>query len=177
MTSSLEEGLLSGRLTAQDALAKRQAELDAEEADIADSRVRYEAERLLDFYDELGDAKVAEEVASMILRFKTVERGVNEAASQALRLTSLPLDDTTHITQYTTLLDTLDLLEMECQDVQEGMQSLERASTRDERRLTQVLGNIADIVRGYAESVRGARRVVESCRENYRMGIGTLTLK
>lgn len=58
MTSTLEEGLSSGRSIAQDALDKRSEELDAEEADIAESRVRYEVERLLDFYDELSDTKV-----------------------------------------------------------------------------------------------------------------------
>ncbi len=58
MTSTVEEGLSSGRTVAQGALKKRQEELDVEETDIAGSRVRYEAERLLDFYDELNDTKV-----------------------------------------------------------------------------------------------------------------------
>ena len=44
--------------SAQVALKVRRQELAAEEADIADSRVRYEAERMLDFYDELNDRKV-----------------------------------------------------------------------------------------------------------------------
>lgn len=59
MTSTVEEGLSSGRAAAQGALKKRREELDAEETDIAESRVRYEAERLLDFYDELNGTKVS----------------------------------------------------------------------------------------------------------------------
>lgn len=43
----------------------------------------------------------------VIIRFKNVERDVSEATAQALRLTSLPTDDTTHVTQYTMLLGTL----------------------------------------------------------------------
>lgn len=59
MTFTVEEGLSSGRTAAQGALQKRREELDVEETDIAESRVRYEAERLLDFYDELNDTKVS----------------------------------------------------------------------------------------------------------------------
>ena len=40
-------------------LDTRRNELAAEEADIAESRVRFEAERLVDFYDELGDRQVS----------------------------------------------------------------------------------------------------------------------
>ena len=58
MTSSLEEELKRSCDSAQVALKVRRQELAAEEADIADSRVRYEAERMLDFYDELNDRKV-----------------------------------------------------------------------------------------------------------------------
>lgn len=58
MTSSLEEELKRSGDSAQVALKVRRQELAAEEADIADSRVRYEAERMLDFYDELNDRKV-----------------------------------------------------------------------------------------------------------------------
>ena len=58
MTSSLEAELKRSGDSAQVALKVRRQELAAEEADIADSRVRYEAERMLDFYDELNDRKV-----------------------------------------------------------------------------------------------------------------------
>ncbi len=51
--------------------------------------------------------QVAEEVAAIIMRFKDVEHNVAETTAQTLRLTSAPLDDTTHVNQYTALLDTL----------------------------------------------------------------------
>lgn len=51
--------------------------------------------------------QVAEEVAAIIIRFKVAEHNLAEATTQTLRLTSAPLDDTTHVTQYTSLLDTL----------------------------------------------------------------------
>lgn len=41
------------------------------------------------------------------MRFKEAEHDLAEAIAQTLRLTSAPLDDTTHVTQYTGLLDTL----------------------------------------------------------------------
>ncbi|OJT07109.1 hypothetical protein TRAPUB_2043 [Trametes pubescens] len=177
MTSTVEEGLSSGRTVAQGALKKRKEELDVEEADIAESRVRYEAERLLDFYDELNDTKVAEEVAAIIMRFKDVEHNVSETTAQTLRLTSAPLDDTTHVNRYTTLLDTLDALEEECQNLRAQVDSLADAAQSSERRLPLLLNNLSDILQGHEVCVGSAKRVVQCCKENYRMGIGTLTLK
>lgn len=122
MTSTLEDELGKARKAAQIALEARKEELDAEEADIAESRVRVESERLLDFYDELDGkkvsslhvltkvaernlSKVVEDVAAMVIRFRTLERNVGEVTSAALRLSSLPLDDTTHISRYNRMLD------------------------------------------------------------------------
>ena len=59
MGSTLEDELASSRSLAQAALEHREHELKEEESDIADSRVRYDAERLLEFYDELQDVKVS----------------------------------------------------------------------------------------------------------------------
>ncbi|KAI0677248.1 hypothetical protein C8Q78DRAFT_1001857 [Trametes maxima] len=176
MTSTLEDGLASASNAAQASLERKQNSLNAEEADIAESRVRYEAERLLNFYDELGDRKIAEEVATMILRFQRVEINVGEATSQALQVASLPLDDTTHISQYTQLLDTLDLLETECQRLGMHIHSLALAAPSDGGKLPQLLNSLAEILRGHEDNVGCAKGVVQSCRETYRMGIGTLTL-
>ena len=122
MTSTLEAQFTKSRDTACAALEARSDELAAEEADIAESRVRFEAERLVDFYDELGDRqvgttlhpltkadavhrKVAEDVATIIRRFKNFERTMGETTASALRLTSLPLDETTHVSQYNIILN------------------------------------------------------------------------
>lgn len=122
MTSTLEDELGKASKAAQIALEARKEELDAEEADIAESRLRVESERLLDFYDELDGkkvsslhvltkvaernlSKVVEDVAAMVVRFRTLERNVGEVTSAALRLSSLPLDDTIHISRYNRMLD------------------------------------------------------------------------
>ena len=122
MASSLEHELGRARTVTSAALETMKSELVTEEADIAESRVRYEAERLVDFYDELADKKVcnaihsdeatqhiiprklAEEIVAMVTSFNTLEAAVGEATRKALQLTALPLDDTTHVSQYTTVL-------------------------------------------------------------------------
>ncbi|OSD04538.1 hypothetical protein PYCCODRAFT_1476093 [Trametes coccinea BRFM310] len=176
MTSTLEEELVFSRSAAHAALQQRQKELDEEEADIAESRVRYEAERLLQFYDELSDVKIAEAVAEMIVRFQAAERSIRGSTAQALQLTSLPLDDTTDIAQYTRLLDTLDALETECQELSTTVQRLSSMVASADARLPMLFGNLGSILRGYEENVACAKSLAQSCRENYRMGIGTLTL-
>ncbi len=50
---------MKSKNVARAALDTRRNELAAEEADIAESRVRFEAERLVDFYDKLGDRQVS----------------------------------------------------------------------------------------------------------------------
>jgi hypothetical protein len=48
----------------QDALKKRTEELDHEETDIADQRVRFETERIIAFYEELSTEKVGQTTIS-----------------------------------------------------------------------------------------------------------------
>ena len=59
MSSTLEDELASSRALARRALEHKQNDLNTEESDITDSRVRYDAERLLEFYDELHEVEVS----------------------------------------------------------------------------------------------------------------------
>ncbi|KAI0774563.1 hypothetical protein C8Q74DRAFT_1200959 [Fomes fomentarius] len=176
MTSTLEDELGKANKAAQIALEARKKDLNAEEADIAESRVRYESERLLDFYDELDDKKVVEEVAAMIIRFRTLERNVGEVTSAALQLSSLPLDDTTHIYRYNRMIDSIDSLEDDCERFEVQLSSLSSAVSSSVGRMPSLLSKLSALLGGYVENVACARSVVECCKENYRMGVGTLTL-
>ncbi|KAI0375954.1 hypothetical protein BV20DRAFT_1032323 [Pilatotrama ljubarskyi] len=175
MTSTMEDGLVSSKAIAHAALEERQTKLLTEEQEVAEGRVRYEAERLLDFYDELSDDKVAGEVAAMITQFNSIEHRVGKDTSRTLRLASLPLDDTTDLTEYTRMLDTLEGLESECRKLGGRVHSLLHLQGA-ESRLHLVLTNLSDIMQGHEESVAYAKGVVQCCKENYRMGLGTLTL-
>ncbi|KAI0832733.1 hypothetical protein BC628DRAFT_1528969 [Trametes gibbosa] len=179
MTSTIEDGLCAGRLSAEQSLKSRQEQLNVEEADIAESRVRYEAEQLLDFYDELSDVKVAEEVATMIMQFNIIERRVDAATAQALYLSALPLDDTTDISRYNDLLDTFetDILETDCQKTRTQAQLLLNHTQEPEGKLLHLLENISDILQGQLQNAMSAKSMVHCCKENHRIGIGTLTLE
>ncbi|KAI0722362.1 hypothetical protein C8T65DRAFT_564729 [Cerioporus squamosus] len=176
MTSGLEEELKKSDKAAHAALEMRRKELAAEEADIADSRIRYEAERMVDFYDELSDRKVAEEVAGIIQRFMSLERVVGEAITVSLRLTSLPFDETTYVQQYNDALDTIVGLETECQQLEAEVLSLCGAVPGPPSRLAHVFNTLLDIVRGHIENLSCAQSLVGCCKESYRMGVKTLTL-
>ena len=58
MTSSLKAEFGRAKATARAALDTKRNELTIEEADIAEGRVRFETERLIRFYDDLGDKQV-----------------------------------------------------------------------------------------------------------------------
>ena len=53
MLASLESSFAAAERSAAAALEQRRAELSAQEVDIADARVRFDAERLVNFYEEL----------------------------------------------------------------------------------------------------------------------------
>lgn len=211
MTSSLEDELGKATKVARAALEARQQKLDLEEADIAESRVRYEAERLLEFYDELSDRqvrdpsqcaissehnlhKIAHEVAAIIKGFRTLERTVGDVTAATLRLTSLPLDDTTHVSQYNVMLDTIgrclvtqynerpyadaaaESVEGQCESLKVQLSSLYECVITGEGRLSSVLSNMSALLQGHSETAAFAKSVVQRCKENYRIGIETLTL-
>lgn len=56
MSSTLETSFEASKQAANKELQARAVELSAEETNIADARIRFEAERLLDFYEELMDS-------------------------------------------------------------------------------------------------------------------------
>ncbi|TBU33036.1 hypothetical protein BD311DRAFT_653203 [Dichomitus squalens] len=177
MTSALEVEFEKAENIARAALNARKDELAAEEAGIAEGRVRFEAERLIQFYNELGDREVAEEVATIVLRYKKLERTVGETTAAALHVASLPLDETTHVSQYSNILDQIESLEDECRELEVLVHSLLTTTTsfRGDT-LPTVLRDISVIIAGHAENAACARDVVQCSKENYRMGIGTLTL-
>ncbi|KAI0722661.1 hypothetical protein C8Q76DRAFT_719653, partial [Earliella scabrosa] len=176
MTSSLEDELGKATKVARAAVEARQQKLDLEEADIAESRVRYEAERLLEFYDELSDRQIAHEVAAIIKGFRTLERTVGDVTAATLRLTSLPLDDTTHVSQYNVMLDMIESVEGQCESLKVQLSSLSQCVITGEGRLSSVLSNIFALLQGHSETAAFAKSVVQRCKENYRIGVETLTL-
>ncbi|TBU41469.1 hypothetical protein BD309DRAFT_898092 [Dichomitus squalens] len=177
MASTLEVEFENAENIARATLNTRRDELAAEEADIAESRVRFEAERLIQFYDELGDREVADEIATIVLRYKRLEKTVSETTAAALQVSSLPLDEITHVSQYSNVLDQIESLEDECRELEVLVHSLLTTTTsfRSDK-LPTVLRDISDIIAGHAENAACARDVVQCSKENYRMGIGTLTL-
>lgn len=71
---------------------------------------------------------------------------------------------------------TTDGLEDECQDLEAEVLSLHGTVSDQSGRLSSVLENLLNILRGHVQNVGSAQSVVRCCKESYRMGIGTLTL-
>ena len=130
----------------------------------------------------------------MMLRFRRLERIVGEATAAALQVTSLPLDETTHVSQYNVVLAQIgtsddgrsvhfseinvavESLEDECRELEVLLHSLSTATSSRSGRLPPILRDILELVAGHAENAACARDLVQCSKENYRMGIGTLTL-
>ncbi|KAI0797088.1 hypothetical protein C8Q75DRAFT_225705 [Abortiporus biennis] len=89
MTSSLEKCRLSTQQNVSKLLQKRTAQLEAEEAEIADSRTRYEAEQILDFYDEISEERIASRLPVLVDGFIKHEETYNKTMKDALNVVHL----------------------------------------------------------------------------------------
>ncbi|OBZ70120.1 hypothetical protein A0H81_09651 [Grifola frondosa] len=103
MKSTLEGQLESSKVAAAKSLERRARELSVEEADVADSRVRFEAEHLLDFYEEIGDVEIAQEVPMIVTSFMKLEETCADVSSRVLQLASS--DGNVHVNRYNEILD------------------------------------------------------------------------
>ncbi|OSX59323.1 hypothetical protein POSPLADRAFT_1075545 [Postia placenta MAD-698-R-SB12] len=127
MRSTLEAHLDYSRRTAATALEKVSEKLTAEEAGIADARIRLEAERLLLFYDELSDAALSTTAPAIVQGFLKHEEECSRVIPEALALTDCPMDETRDIRDYNMLLDQIDALQSEAGRLQALMMSVSPA--------------------------------------------------
>ncbi|EPS98734.1 hypothetical protein FOMPIDRAFT_1164819 [Fomitopsis schrenkii] len=110
MSASLENSYAASQRSAAAALEERRAELSAQEANIADARVRFDAERLVSFYDELLAPQVADAIASLVQGFLAHEEACSRTLAEALELAERPANERLRITQFNDVLNELDQL-------------------------------------------------------------------
>ena len=80
----------------------------------------------------------------------------------------MPMKDPVH--------SVVDVLEVKCQELSTRVHALNPTAISDEKRLPSLLDNLADILQGHLHNVECARSVAQCCKENYHLGMETLTL-
>ncbi|PPR04657.1 hypothetical protein CVT24_011875 [Panaeolus cyanescens] len=123
--SSLSTGQKGSSETELDAKEK---ELNVLEAQTTDQRDRVNAERAIEFYDELGSERFAKEAPAVMKRFHSHGESCTRIETQALKLANSGPSDTEGdepLKPYHDILDTLaETLQKEAVDIQDAINHL-----------------------------------------------------
>ncbi|KAF9000213.1 hypothetical protein BDQ17DRAFT_1495491 [Cyathus striatus] len=88
MSNTLEACFKTAEQNAERDIETRTAELESEESEIADQRDRFETERVLDFYDELGTDTFTKEAPLIMQSFLSHGDACSRIETEALELAS-----------------------------------------------------------------------------------------
>ncbi|KZT66047.1 hypothetical protein DAEQUDRAFT_730816 [Daedalea quercina L-15889] len=176
MSATLENSYAAAQRSAAAALEQRRVELSEEEADIADARVRFDAERLIDFYDELMTPQVASAVAALVQQFLAHEEACSQTLARALWLVQEPANEHLRITQFNGILDEINQLSDEATQLEYSIvaivpKEVERnVKTGDlpeqDSLLKRTLLALLPVVRARGVNLECARAVVQSGKNN-----------
>ncbi|KAH9948784.1 hypothetical protein B0H21DRAFT_214254 [Amylocystis lapponica] len=169
MSSTLETHLNTATRAAHSALEARAKELATDEADIADSRIRFEAERLLDLYEELANPAVASDLPRIVKTLMDTDNACSEAFSTALELRLALPTTSTNFVQYS--------LQQGALQLESSILSIVNSSPSSKTRVMAVLEAMLRIVRAHNVNLTSARSLLLVCKDNARLRLCSESLQ
>ncbi|KAJ7755900.1 hypothetical protein B0H16DRAFT_1662690 [Mycena metata] len=155
MTTTLEACFKTAESTAEANLEEREKELAEEESDISEQRVRLEAERSIEFYEELGTDKFATAAPSIMQGFLAHGDACTQLESEALQLAMTPPtlaeDEYSPMRPYNAMLDRLGSIQAE--------EDVDQPSAR------------AQMIHARAANLHMAYELLEGAKENLAMSL------
>ncbi|KAJ3501071.1 hypothetical protein NLJ89_g9506 [Agrocybe chaxingu] len=132
MSTTLDACFKSAETTATNEIDARTKELDEQEAGISDQRDRLEAERAIQFYDELGSDMFAKEVPAIMQLFHSHGDSCDKIEREALKLASRGSPDPNDeepLKDYNNMLDDLESLQTQAADLSNSITKLTSQAT------------------------------------------------
>ncbi|KAJ6615650.1 hypothetical protein B0H10DRAFT_2040435 [Mycena sp. CBHHK59/15] len=196
MTSTLEACFKTAEKSAENDLATRGRELSEEESDISDQRVRLEAERTVEFYEELSSDKFSTEAPSIMQAFLSHGDACTALEADALKLASGPQkppsasDDDYYspMRPYNAMLDKLEDLQRELtqlhasilrltqdagnevdSELDEANPDREEPSARSQ--MIHVFAACLSVLQARAANLEMARELLDGAKENLAMSL------
>ncbi|KAJ7167688.1 hypothetical protein C8R46DRAFT_1350650 [Mycena filopes] len=184
MTSTLEACFKSAESTAEKDLEERAKEISGEESDISDQRARLEAERKIEFYEELATDKFATAAPSIMQRFLAHEDACTQLEAEALQLAmsqaTLAEDEYSPMRPYNAMLDRLERLQREqrelhasivalTQEDDSGEEGDEQPSARSQ--MIHVFSACLPILEARGANLQMAYELLEGAKENLAMSL------
>ncbi|KAJ7639399.1 hypothetical protein FB45DRAFT_426181 [Roridomyces roridus] len=179
MTSTLDACFESAGKAAEQDIAARTEAVSELEATMSDQRVRLEAERSIEFYDELSTDKFATSAPSIMQAFLAHGDACSSLEVDALKLSSrdpaLSEDDFSPMEPYNDMLDRLDKLENETNELHASIVALTQESAEDDTeqsarsQITHLFSSCLPLLQGRRENLEMARQLLEGAKENHAM--------
>ncbi|KAJ3480587.1 hypothetical protein NLI96_g8241 [Meripilus lineatus] len=196
MISTLEECHQNTKARVTKQLDEWDKQLVQEEEEIADVRVRFEVERLLDFLDEISDEKHAHEIPKLMVAFLHHGTACQKVIDDALKANGSTQKDAAQLRHCAALLEslgtsvrsvmqqqTLDRLTRHTGRLQEEGSELLRVMTSlgegisPSSKLAHTVLVLTEVLQSRVANVATACSLVESCRTNLRLHLEIESLK
>ncbi|KAJ7044850.1 hypothetical protein C8F04DRAFT_1207036 [Mycena alexandri] len=186
MTTTLEACFKTAESTAEKDLEEREKELSEEESGISEQRVRLEAERSIEFYEELASDKFATAAPSIMQGFLAHGDACTQLEAEALQLAmtqpTLAEDEYSPMRPYNAMLDRLDNLQREQRELHASIVSLtqrddsieaeedvDQPSARSQ--LIHVFSACLPVLQARAANLHMAYELLEGAKENLAMSL------
>ncbi|KAJ6515370.1 hypothetical protein C8R45DRAFT_207526 [Mycena sanguinolenta] len=187
MTSTLDACFKSAETAAEKDLAAREAEVAEEESEVSDQRVRLEAERKIEFYQELSTDKFATAAPTIMQAFIAHGDACTALEAEALQLATgrdAPAEEDYYspMRPYNTLLDKIEEKQREQRELHASIVALtqddganileedtDQASARTQ--LVHVFSACLPVLHARAANLQMAHELLEGAKENLAMSI------
>ncbi|KAJ7228180.1 hypothetical protein GGX14DRAFT_344998 [Mycena pura] len=190
MTSTLEACFETAETNAEKDLAQRTKELDEQESDVADQRVRLDAERKVEFFDELSTDKLTTTAPSTMQAFLVHGDACSLLESEALKLaTGQPAvaeeDHYSPMRPYNAMLEKIEDLHRECHQLHASIVALTQddddgdANTLEEdadqpsarSQIMHVFSACLPVLQARAANLQMAHELLDGAKENLAMSL------
>ncbi|KAF8214103.1 hypothetical protein K438DRAFT_1927286 [Mycena galopus ATCC 62051] len=188
MTSTLEACFKSAETATEKDFTTREAELAEEESDLSDQRARLEAERQIEFYEELSTDEFATAAPSIMQAFTAHGDACTLLESEALQLAtgrSTPAEDDYYspMRPYNALLEKLEEKQREQRELQASIMALTKDDGGDilgeedpdqpsaRTQMKNVFSACLPVLQARAANLQMAHELLEGAKENLAMSI------
>jgi len=181
MTSSLEAVFQAAELSAQSTLHERAKELAEEEADIADQRVRFDAEQRVALFDDLASNPLSQELPEIMQTFLRDGDICNKIVGEALQIgtqSQKQPDDRLNLQLHNEILDQLERAHNEANRLEFSiMRLLDSVQLAADSPIRPIFAACLPVVRARTTNLVVAQDLLESSKGNLEMTLQLESLR
>ncbi|TCD63479.1 hypothetical protein EIP91_005361 [Steccherinum ochraceum] len=161
MACTLEDARANTEKSVLEALERRAQELTAEEESVADARIRFETEQLLELY-ELLSHKQSTSLRSVTEAFLRHETACMSMSGKAMKLSTTKRYDLTSLRTCNSLLDAIDKLLVEACQIESDLLELPAVFVQEESKTYSVVRGMLSIVKSRKNTLSEASQLVQA---------------